>query len=174
MECSAEGNRQGEWRGPPPSWEGRVWVDSNGRVLTTNATNHMFAVGLTPLRTPRQPRCPPRCPPGSVFSVPIAFLCLALNSGVGGRRPRGIRRSGYWQESPGWSIWEFLRQLGPSHEGGNKGQAVGNCPSPRDMQDSSFSSCESRFSQPVFTSQDGLVMLLLLLLSFPRRLNPVS
>ena len=55
---------------------------------------------------------------------------LRAGLGVRNQRPRGICGRGSWQESPGQSVWELLRQLGPSRERGSKGQPLGSCPPP--------------------------------------------
>lgn len=66
----------------------------------------------------------------------------------------------HWlQGSP--NIWQFLRELGPPHEGGNKGQPH------QDMQNTGLSS----FPQPVFTLRRALYACVIATGSFQRLLQ---
>ena len=81
--------------------------------------------------------CRPESPGQSIWEVFLVFFLPLrvwdLSSWTRNLTPRplqwkhGVLTTGR-QGSP--NIWEFLRELGPSREGGNKGQPLGSCWSP--------------------------------------------
>lgn len=153
-------HRQGEWRGPLTLEGKRGWVEDSWPQTLTNSAfavglhprcHHTALKGVSSLC----PNCPLVLRAGLQGGGPEAwrhlwegmparkprsehlggFLVFSTPRGLGSwfpdQRPlqwkQGVLTTGH-QGSP--NIWQFLRELGLSREGGNKGQPLGSCWSP--------------------------------------------